>query len=234
LSRDAGYGYPPEGAPPGIVFVDLDGTLLSASSEKLFLAWLVRTGTVRPAALARFLAGYALHPLRTLREGKGWNRSYLRGLEAARILDLARRFGGEELPGLVRPWTADAVAGLVSRGWRAVLLSASLEPLASAAVGGIPFDDIVASRPAVSSGALTGLLEGPRPWGVSKARLAAGICASHGTDPLSCLAIGDSLSDRHLMLLCGRAVAVCPDAGLRRLAEERGWDVVDGRHARWA
>jgi HAD superfamily phosphoserine phosphatase-like hydrolase len=230
----AGTGFPREDVPPGVVFVDFDGTLISRSSEKLFLRHLLRTGLVSPSALIRFLAGYLLHPARTAREGKGWNRAYLRGLSEGEICTLAESFSRESLSGLLRPWTVQAVRDLSGRGWRVVLMSASLEMLASSMTRGMPFHGVVASRPQAVGGSLTGRLDGLRPWGIAKVELARRCCSEEGVDPASCLAIGDSWSDRHLMLFCGRGVAVCPDRKLVRLAAERGWDIVEGRHAAWA
>jgi phosphoserine phosphatase len=233
-SAAACAGFPPEGTPPAAVFVDLDGTLISRSSEKLFLQRLLRAGLVSPAGFLLFLAGYLLHPVKTVREGKGWNRGYLRGLPAAEVETLAEVFAGERLTGLLRPWTAQAVRGLAGRGWHVVLMSASLEPLVSPIARGMPFHGVVSSMPGEEEGTLTGRLEGLRPWGADKAELARRYCADRGFDPAGCLAICDSWSDRHLMMLCGGGVAVCPDRKLRRLAAERGWDVIEGRHATWA
>lgn len=227
-------GFPPEEAPPAAVFVDLDGTLIRRSSEKLFMQHLLGAGLVRPAGIVRFLAGYLLHPAVTLRSGKGWNRGYLRGLRAEDLAGRAEAFARERLSGLLRPGTLEAVTVLVGRGWRAVLMSASLEPLAIAIAEGKGFHEVIASRPEVVGGHLSGEIEGPRPWGAGKVELARRWCSARGIPPEDCLAMGDSWSDRHLMRWCGRAVAVCPDRRLRRLALESGWDVVEGRHTAWA
>ena len=233
-SAAAGAGFPPEGTPPAAVFVDLDGTLISRSSEKLFLQHLIRDGLVSPAGFIRFLAGYLLHPARTVLEGKGWNRGYLRGLPSAEVATRAEVFAGERLSGLLRPWTVQAVRGLADRGWHVVLMSASLEPLVSSIACGKAFQGVVASMPEEEEGTFTGRLAGLRPWGADKAELARRYCADRGFDPACCLAICDSWSDRHLMMLCGRGVAVCPDRKLGRLAADRGWDIIEGRHAAWA
>lgn len=226
-------GYPPDGTPPAAVFVDLDGTLISRSSEKLFLRHLLAEGLVTLPSFLRFLALYAVHPVRSAQEGKGWNRSYLRGLPEEEFREKAGAFGRGTLSGFLHQWTVNAVSDLAGKGWRAVLMTASLEPLASAVADGMPFSEVVASRPAAVDGTLTGDLAGPRPWGMAKADLVREYCRGHGMDPSDCMAIGDSWSDMSVMLLCGRGVAVSPDRRLRRLAAAEGWSIVDGKPVRW-
>ncbi len=225
----------PDGEPPDMVFVDLDGTLVDLSTEKLLLARLVRSGSIGTLALLGFLLAYALHPARTLRQGKGWNRTYLRGLGEGDLVEQARGVGDEIAAGRMRPWTRGAVEGLSGAGCRTVIMTASLEPLAGSVVRDLPVDLLVASRPEVRGGRLTGRLDGPRPWGRNKRELAAEECRRSGIPMERCMAAGDSWSDRFVMQACGGAVAVCPDRRLLGLAREHGWTVpVGGEHARWA
>ena len=60
--------------------VDVDGTLLDGSSERLFLLHLLSCRTLRPPALLRFAARWLVHPAATLAHGPGWNRSWNRNL----------------------------------------------------------------------------------------------------------------------------------------------------------
>jgi len=213
--------------------VDLDGTLISASSEKELVVSLARGGHLSASGVLRFLATYALHPLRTLSLGKGWNRSYLRGMDPD-FLEGHCSLLAEELRGRVRPEVAELVGSWVEAGTPVVLISATLQPLARELAGFFGASRVVASVPQVSDGRLTGALSGPRPWGRRKAELARTVLEELAVPPLEAAALGDSWSDRHILRLCGRPVAVCPRSRLRRLAEAEGWSVMDGRHTRWA
>lgn len=217
-----------------MAFIDLDGTLLSVSSEKLFLGALYREGILGTTRLVSFAVRYMLHPLRTAALGKGWNRSYLRGMDQVRLKALASKFGRESLKGAVRPRIADTVRELAETGWTSVLLTASLEPIAAAAVEGLPIQRVIASVPGETGGRLTGRLAGPRPWGREKVELARSVCEEMGIELENCMAMGDSWADRHLLSNCGYPVAVCPGSKLRRLASLRSWVVMEGRHTRWA
>jgi len=221
-------------ASPAAAFVDLDGTLLSVSSEKLFLEALYRAGELSRAGVLSFAANYLTHPLRTISEGRGWNRSYLRRMFGVRFREFAAEFAGNELAKAVRPWLAEMVIALSEAGWKTILMTASLEPLASAVAEGLPFDRIVASVPEENDGRLTGKLSGPRPWGREKVILAQRECAGMSMPLDSCMALGDSSSDRHLLESCGYPIAVCPDRKLRAIASERSWAILEGRPVRWA
>ncbi|MCK4806021.1 MAG: HAD family phosphatase [Candidatus Aegiribacteria sp.] len=223
-----------DGVVPGIYFVDLDGTLLSISSEKYFLKHLVKKGILSPGGFLRFLFFYALHPGRTIREGKGWNRSYLSGIPPEAVRREAERCAGILLKDYLREWTLRSIRELKNAGCETVLLSASLEYIATGIAENIPLDYVQASSPEISNGRFTGQLNGLRPWGRNKAELMQRICQKRGVKPDNCIAAGDSWADRFIMRECGSSVAVCPDRRLRKLAESKSWKIVEGRHTKWA
>jgi HAD superfamily phosphoserine phosphatase-like hydrolase len=219
---------------PALAVIDMDGTLLSVSSERLFLEHMLRRRLISPAGLARFAAGYAMHPLRSLREGKGWNRRYLAGIGAEEAAREAEFLAEDRLRGSIRPAVSEALANLSAGGCRVVIVTASLRFLAAPVAGAVAAHGLLASVPEESGGVLTGRLVGPRPWGREKSTLVQAMCDREGVSPGDCVAMGDSWPDRHMMLRCGRAIAVHPSPGLRRLATRMGWQVLEGRHTRWA
>lgn len=224
----------PDGSVPAIYFVDLDGTLLSTSSEKVFLKHLVRNGILSPKAFLGFLLRYFLHPLRTVREGKGWNRSYLRGISPEEIRREAFSCAKSLLTSRMRDWTLQSIRELSESGCRIVLLSASLEYIVTAIAEIIPVDEIVASTPEIIGNRFTGDLKKTRPWGRNKIELAMNICKRSNTEPARCAAAGDSWADRFIMKESGCSVAVCPDRRLKKLARKKNWRIVKGSHTKWA
>ncbi len=224
----------PDGADPRIYFVDLDGTLLSTSSEKFFLKHLVKKGILSARGCLRFLALYALHPRTTLREGKGWNRSYLAGIPLETVRDEAMLSAAMLAKNSIRDWTLQSIKDMKNAGCKIVLLSASLEYIAAGIALKVPVDNILASKPEIAGGKFTGQLTGPRPWGQSKAELMMKFCEERKVLPEHCAAAGDSWADRFVLEKCGASAAVCPDRKLRRQAKKKGWIIVEGRHTRWA
>ncbi len=223
-----------DGVVPEIYFVDLDGTLLSTSSEKYFLKHLVRKGILSPAAFLRFLSFYVLHPGKTIREGKGWNRSYLSGIPPEAVKREADTCAGILLQNCLRVWTLQSLRELQNTRCETILLSAALEYIVAGIAENIPVDYVQASSPAIVNGRFTGRLKDLRPWGRNKAELMHRICERKGVKPEDCIAAGDSWADRFIMSECGSSVAVCPDRKLRKLAVRRKWRIVEGRHTKWS
>lgn len=211
---------------PGLVVCDLDGTLIRGSSERQFLNQLARRGVLRPSGVAHFLAAYACHPLRTRREGPGWNRLYLRGIPAGRLISEADRLA-PVLLGTVRPGVSAFLKDMGRRGARLHLLSASLDPLVERISLGCGFHGFTGSTPEVREGRFTGGILGLRPWGSGKVPAARRAMESAGVSPGETLALGDSWSDMELMDFCGNAVAVSPDARLMAAARKKGWGVME-------
>ena len=224
----------PDGGIPDAYFVDLDGTLISRSSEKFFVGSLLRNRVLKASGMLRFALGYLFHPVTTLREGKGWNRRYLVGVEPREAAEIAGACAETLLEENLRSWTGSSIEELRRAGSRVFLLSATLEPIAGRFSEALGLDGYRASVPALSDGGFTGGLDGPRPWGRTKMKIAGEICREEGISLEKCAAAGDSWSDRHLLESCGCPVAVCPDRKLRKLASGRGWRIVEGKHTLWA
>ncbi len=223
-----------DGSVPDIYFIDLDGTLLSTSSEKFFLIHLVKKGILSPLAFLRFLVFYVLHPVKTIREGKGWNRHYLTGIPPEVLKREAAICAKILLKNSFRDWTLQSILELRNTRCETVLLSASLEYIATGLAEDISIDHVHASSPVIVNGRFTGRLNGLRPWGRNKAELMQQICDQRGIKPANCAAAGDSWADRFIMSECGCSIAVYPDRRLRKLAAGRKWRIVEGRHTRWA
>jgi len=214
--------------------VDIDGTLISVSSEKLFVQHLVSRGLLGTAGFAGFLAGYLIHPVTTLRQGKGWNRRYLRYLDPDLVREEGRKFGASLFQKWKREEVVELVLGMKDAGSLIAIVSATLSFIAEGITSSMPVDILRASQPEESGGVLSGRLVSERPWGRGKVPVASSICMETGQSPESCMALGDSWADRHIMSLCGTPVAICPDRRLARLAGRKGWEILKGKHTRWA
>ncbi|MCK4671662.1 MAG: HAD-IB family phosphatase [Candidatus Aegiribacteria sp.] len=215
-------------------FVDLDGTLLSVSSEKLFLKRLLKKRILSLRGLLRFLLSYVLHPLRTLREGKGWNRTYLMDISPETAETEAGKLAEELVRNRLHNRTVESIREFSEAGSKIVILSASLLYIAGVVGEELSVDMIFASIPEIINGRFSGNLTELRPWGKSKAVLMKQICEKEGISLESCIAVGDSWADRFIMKQCGAAIAVYPDGRLRKLAERKGWKIIKGSHIRWA
>ena len=212
---------------PGIVICDLDGTLISVSSELEFVLGLFRRKVLSRAVVIRFLYHYLRHPIRTMREGRGWNRGYFSGLP----VDVLHEEVKECTPLLlkkVRPGVLKILNRHKEEGAEIFILSASLSPLVQAIAEGLGFKSFRGSIPVVKSGKCTGHLIGQRPYGKAKIAPAVAIMDQLGIEPSQALALGDSWGDRYILDLCGSAIAVHPVRKLRKLAIQNDWLILEG------
>jgi phosphoserine phosphatase len=169
---------------------------------------------------------YAGHPVKTIREGKGWNRGYLRGLSVS-VLEEESSISTGLLIDMVRPSVLSLLKRMETEGSKIFLLSASIATLVHGIGQELGFSGSVGSVPQVHRGRCTGRLAGLRPWGADKVTAAGSLLDRLDVPALRTLAMGDSWSDRHLMDFCGGAVAVAPGGRLRALASERGWEIIE-------
>ena len=80
----------------------------------------------------------------------------------------------------------------------------------------------------------TGRLVGEILHGPGKAHAVRSLAIREGLNLKRCTAYSDSFNDVPMLSLVGTAVAINPDARLRDLARERGWEIRDFRTARKA
>ena len=86
----------------------------------------------------------------------------------------------------------------------------------------------------IEDGAYTGRLVGDLLHGPAKADAITALATEEGLDLARCTAYSDSANDLPMLSLVGHAVAVNPDATLRREARRRNWEVRDFRTGRKA
>ncbi|MGH3632038.1 MAG: HAD family hydrolase [Sciscionella sp.] len=85
-----------------------------------------------------------------------------------------------------------------------------------------------------TDGLYTGRLVGELLHGKAKAHAVRSLAAREGLVLRRCTAYSDSANDVPMLALVGTAVAVNPDAGLREVAKDRGWEIRDFRTGRKA
>lgn len=214
----------------GAAFFDLDRTLISRSSS-LALAPAFHARGLLPrrdrlkAGLAQLI--FVRYGAGTARVGRtaGAGMALLRGVP----VETMREIVDEAFATAFRPHVyADAVTLLErhrDQGERAFIVSAALQEVVDALVGELGFDGGLGSTAEVENGVYTGTLlrrlDGPQ-----KAKAVTALAHSEGIDLAASTAYSDSASDVPFLEVVGRPVAVNPDRGLRRVAEERGWRVL--------
>lgn len=220
-----------------IVVSDMDGTLATADTWRGLHAWILAN---RPSRAARWFVRARLHRIALAKAGlidveafkARWledQAALLRGLPAPTLDELAAWVVDEHLWPTRRQAALDALAAATEAarashpGTRLVLATGAFQPVADAFARRVGADAALGTPVEVRDGKLTGRLLRPTQTGDAKA--AAVLEAAAGGEVLA--AFGDTVADVPMLRLAARAVAVAPDAGLRREAAARGWEILD-------
>ncbi len=213
----------------GAAFFDVDKTLLPGTSMETLLARALLLGRLPGSFgwLPFFVEGLRLLP-RGLTVARKANKGYLAGARPEEVQawaeDVFAREAAPRIDALSHQWVEEE-----RRRGRAIVLLTGMPDLLLG-----PFATAFSAELAVGTpleidprGRLTGRRAGVHPYGEAKRGIAAGLCARRGWDPVRCSAYGDHASDAALLAWVGEPCAVDPDRGLRRIARERGWRILE-------
>lgn len=203
---------------------DLDGTIIRASSEQVFLSALLSHGEIPIPNIVAWIT-YFLQ-VKSLRVAKA-NKVYLCGLSVQRVYEIARRCFVDTLRPSIAPHISELIHAHRAEGRPVVLMSGSLSVLVQPFHEHFQTDLMVAHELEADDGRFTGQRIGLHPYGENKAKLAEQLAAEHGFDLSRSYAYGNHHTDAHKLALFGHPVAVNPDRKLWKIAKENGWQIVE-------
>jgi HAD superfamily hydrolase (TIGR01490 family) len=233
-----------EGAGPrGAAFFDLDKTLMQGSSAFQFARAAYAEGLIS----RRQIVGDGWANLRYRLQGASDEVSLaLReriaaGLQGTRVVEL-ERLGVGVLAGVlprIYPRMLRIAHEHQDAGRPAYIVTAAAQDLADILARVMALDGALGSQLSeVESGVYTGRPIGQFMYGAGKALAITELAARESLDLGASYAYSDSESDLPMLECVGHPVVVNPDATLRRIARERGWEVVHldrlGRRLWWA
>ena len=136
----------------------------------------------------------------------------------------------------------ERLAWHAAQGHALVIVSGTLEPLASAAAraletelaehGIVPGIQVLATNLEEREGRWSGRILGEAMFGKAKARAILKLAEEMSLDLSQSWAYGDSAQDRWMLAAVGNPSAVNPTAKLARIARKRGWPVLHWRGER--
>lgn len=215
----------------GAAFFDLDGTLLTVNSGRLWMLYERREGRLNLWQLLQgsfYLLAYRVSVLDMDRVMEKALATVM-GQEE----DLIRRRTEEWFEREVKRFFAPGAAAVLEehrrQGRPLVLLTSSSPYESQAACRTFGLDDFISTRYQVQNGRFTGKLLGPACYGEGKIYWADRYAAEHGIDLGQSFFYADSHSDRPMLERVGFPQVVNPDARLARYARRRGWPAHDWR-----
>lgn len=223
----------PPASAPAAAFFDLDKTIIAKSStlafgKPFYAGGLINRRSMLRATYAQFVylvGGADASQMDRMRD-------YLTALCAGWDVQQVRDIVAETLHEIVNPLIYDEAASLIE-GHRAagrvvVIVSSSGEELVGPIGDLVGADEVVATRMVVQEGCYTGAIDFYA-YGEEKAAAIRRLAAVHGFDLAASYAYSDSVTDVPMLEAVGHPFAVNPDKGLRRIALDRGWPVLEFR-----
>lgn len=214
---------------PAVAIFDLDGTLVVGQTQVLLVKFLRKAGVVSrsfAAGTAVWFLAYKAGLVKVTEASRAKGAEILKGLSEEEVRSLMARFADEEMVPRLHPASTAALAEHQAEGDVVVVVSAALHPVVEALCGRLGVSEYAGVHCEVVDGRYTGRLDGPIPYSVEKARIAARMIAGHAADPADCWAYADHDTDLDLLRSVGHPVAVNPRPGLRSEAEREGWPIL--------
>ena len=212
----------------GIVFVDVDHTLLRGASGIHVLGAFFRARYLTKRHVAASVLYHLIHRLGLLNHEDlyaGAMRPFV-GKPLADVQQLLAEVYRERIRDDMLEAVVDRLVAHHRRGDRMALLSGSSVYLLEMFRHDLPLDRILGFRQHVVDGNFVFGYDQPACYGLHKLVYAADYAAEIGADPANCTYYADSITDRHVLEWVGHPVAVNPDPFLKRLARRRGWEIL--------
>ncbi len=118
------------------------------------------------------------------------------------------------------------VAELKAAGQRVVFATSSIDFVVSPLAEYLGVEAVIANSFGYIDGVCTGWITMAPVFGDEKRRRVLAFLEGEGLRAQECSFYTDSINDLFLLEAVGRPVAVNPDGRLRRIAVQRGWEIV--------
>jgi HAD superfamily hydrolase (TIGR01490 family) len=211
---------------------DMDYTLLSDSSARMFFGYLYRTGQIynyfRRRDLAKFLGASFLYKLGLL------DPTWL-------LINAGRLSAGQNVDHLweiSRLWFSDGVIDFISsrarerlqwhqaQGHIPIICSGSSQFVVHLVAEHLGVEEWIATEWVVHNGLLTGELRQPLTYGMGKVYWMEQWAERRGIDLSQSYFYTDHVSDRPLLERVAYPIAVNPDRRLAQIARRQAWEIL--------
>jgi HAD superfamily hydrolase (TIGR01490 family) len=212
-------------------FFDLDKTLMAGSSGVFFARAAYETGMISRSRLARDLYENVRFRLRGSTDDRADDVRKRVGemIAGVRVRDLQRltpRVLSGVLPRLY-PQMLERAYAHQDAGEPVYILTAASQEMADLLARVLAFDGGLGSRSEIVDGRYTGRPAGPFNYREGKVISMQEVAVRDGIDLQASYAYSDSESDLPMLRAVRHAVVVNPDALLRRIAVQEGWEVIE-------
>ena len=212
---------------------DFDGTSIEGSSPSWLVNRLIFTRKISPITSLK-IGFWGLAYKWHLPQNESWVRGQVfkafEGRPKEEVDQYLSDFYDEWIARRFRPKADEAMVERAEEGCRIVVVSASFEPIVLRAMESHPFHHQISTRMKVAKdGTYTREVDGRPIEGEEKLVALKHWCdGRYGEDNWElAYAYGDHHSDEPLLSAAKNPFAVSPNTGLKKIAERRGWPILD-------
>jgi HAD superfamily hydrolase (TIGR01490 family) len=221
---------PNGGSPRGAAFFDLDKTLMAGSSGIFFARAAYETGMISRRRLAKDVYENLRFRLRGSTDDRADEvrkrvGEMISGVPVRDLQRLSPRVLAGVLPRLYPQMLARAYEHQ-DAGRPVYILTAASQEMADLLALVLAFDGGLGSRSEIVNGRYTGKPAGPFNYREGKVLSMREVAQREHIDLAASYAYSDSESDLPMLRAVGHPVVVNPDADLRRIAVEEGWEIL--------
>jgi HAD superfamily hydrolase (TIGR01490 family) len=215
-------------------FFDLDKTIIAKSSALAFGRPFYRDGLINRRDMVKSAYAQLMFRLGGADEQQMARiRDHVASLCKGWQVEQVSQIVNETLHDLINPYVYAEAAALIDEhraaGRDVVVVSTSGEEMVRPIAEQLGIDDVIATRMVVEGGRYTGEVA-YYAAGPTKAEAVRRLAKERDYDLCTSYAYSDSISAAPLLEAVGFPTVVNPDRGLRRIASERGWPVLEFRH----
>jgi HAD superfamily hydrolase (TIGR01490 family) len=214
----------------GAAFFDLDRTLMAGSSGLYWARAARSAGLLTRRRIARYGWENVKFRLRgsTDQATDRVRREVGEMISGQRVVDL-QRLAPKVLAGVLPrlyPQMLEVAHAHQDAGRPVYICTAASQEMAEMLAHVLSFDGALGARSEVVDGRYTGRAAGPFTYREGKSVAMRELAAAAGIDLAASYAYSDSESDLPMLRTVGHPVVVNPDAELRRVAREEGWEIM--------
>lgn len=213
-----------------IAFIDIDGTILKGQSQQYFIKFLFEKKFISALDFVYIYGWFAAYRVGIARNAAGILNYALRkfiGTNSSQINNLMEEFYGKIIqPRLFRNSLA-LFETLKTAGYRAVLLSAAVEPIVKKISEKMTADEYICTELELDeNGAYTGKLLENHLYGNEKSAKAQEYILQHALRQTEALAIADHPSDKSILEYASTSFVANPKEEMRKWALEKNIPVI--------
>lgn len=212
-----------------VAFFDLDKTIIATSSAYAYGKEFFNSGLITPAealqmSMAKASYMFSGHSSEQMDASKDQLSQMVAGWDVEEIKKIATETMHEVVVPAIYAEARDLINRHRGQGRDVAIISASASTLVEPIAAELGVETVIASRLEEKDGKFTGNItfycKGP-----AKAQAIAALSAEKSYDLAHSFAYSDSVTDLPMLEAVGTPVAVNPDRALRKIAQERGWEI---------